>query len=144
MSRRAFLKTLALAGAGVLAGGPGAWSRAFAQQTAPRSATQRPVRILMGGYSPSTTAFSVALKRIGDRVRENYRAAFTYDDALVTTIAKRCKEVETGARNIDHILTGTLLPEVSCELLTRMAQGQTVQGIHVGVDDSGKFVYQIK
>ncbi len=69
MSRRRFLKTVALAGAGVMAGGLEAQTRAFAQQTAPTSATKRPIRILMGGYSPSTTAFSLGLKRIGDRLK---------------------------------------------------------------------------
>src|SRR5205823_9992518 len=52
------------------------------------------------------------LRRIGDRVRTNYKASFQYDEALVNTIAGRCKEVETGARNVDHILTGTLLPQI--------------------------------
>ena len=53
------------------------------------------------------------LKKIGDRLRENHRAAFTYDDSLLTTIAGRCKEVESGARNVDHILSGTMLPEMA-------------------------------
>src|SRR5262249_36589300 len=51
------------------------------------------------------------LRRIAGRVRENHRADFTYDDALVAAIAGRCKEVESGARNVDHIISGTLLPE---------------------------------
>jgi TRAP-type C4-dicarboxylate transport system substrate-binding protein len=67
MSRRRFLKIVALAGAGVMAQGLGA--RASAQPVAPRSATRRPIRIVMGGYSPSTTAFSLALRRIGDRLK---------------------------------------------------------------------------
>jgi type VI secretion system protein VasG len=83
------------------------------------------------------------LRRIGDRMRENHRAAFTYDESLVGTIAARCKEVESGARNVDHILTGTLLPEISREFLARMAEGQPVQRAHVSVDGSGKFVYDI-
>lgn len=83
------------------------------------------------------------LKRIGDRVREHHRASFTYDDTLVNTVAGRCKEVESGARNVDHILTGTLLPEMSSEFLTRMAEGKTIEKVNVTVDGSGKFVYQI-
>src|SRR5262245_42522267 len=72
MSRRRFLKTVALAGAGVMAQGLGARGRAFAQQAAPRSATKRPIRIVMGGYSPSSTSFSLALKRIGDRLTAKF------------------------------------------------------------------------
>lgn len=83
------------------------------------------------------------LKRIGDRIRLNHKASFTYDDGLVNTIAGRCKEVESGARNVDHILTGTLLPEISREFLARMAEGQPVARVHITVDGSGKFVYDI-
>jgi type VI secretion system protein VasG len=83
------------------------------------------------------------LKRIGDRMRENHKAAFSYDDALLATIAGRCKEVESGARNVDHIITGTLLPEISREFLSRMAEGRPVERAHVTVDGDGKFVYQI-
>jgi type VI secretion system protein VasG len=81
--------------------------------------------------------------KIGDRVRTNYRASFSYDDAVITTISGRCTEVETGARNVDHILTGTLLPEISREFLSRMAEGRPVEKVHVGVDGEGRFVYQI-
>ncbi len=83
------------------------------------------------------------LKRIGDRMRLNHRAQFTYDDALVTTIAGRCKEVESGARNVDHILTGTLLPEIASEFLSRMAEGKPVERAHVGVSADGKFQYTV-
>jgi type VI secretion system protein VasG len=83
------------------------------------------------------------LRRIGGRLRENHRAELAVDDAVTGTIAGRCKEVESGARNVDHILTGTLLPEVSREVLARMAEGRPVQRVHVGVDGEGKFVYQI-
>ncbi len=83
------------------------------------------------------------LRRIGDRVRDNYRAVFSYDDALVSTIAGRCKEVESGARNIDHIISGTLLPEISDEFLSRMAEGKPVERVHVAAGADGGFRYQI-
>jgi type VI secretion system protein VasG len=83
------------------------------------------------------------LRLVGDRVRENHRGQFTYDDAVVTTILGRCKEVESGARNVDHIISGTLLPELAAEVLARMAEGTPVQRIHVGVTPEGKFTYQV-
>ena len=82
--------------------------------------------------------------RIGDRVKTNYRAKFSYDEKLYETIAARCNDPETGARNVDHILTGTLLPEISRDFLTRLAEGKTVESVHVGVDGEGKFLYDIK
>jgi type VI secretion system protein VasG len=83
------------------------------------------------------------LRRISQRVRENHRAAFSYDDALVTTIAGRCKEVESGARNVDHIITGTLLPEIAREVLGRMAEGKALERVHIGVDAKGQFSYLV-
>jgi type VI secretion system protein VasG len=83
------------------------------------------------------------LGRIAARVRESHGAAFTYDDALVNAVVERCQEVETGARNIDHILTGTLLPEISREFLSRMAEGKPITGVHVSVDADSKFAFQI-
>jgi tripartite ATP-independent transporter DctP family solute receptor len=71
MSRRRFLKASALVGASAVTGGLGAGA-ANAQQKAPSSATGRPIRILMGGYGPSTTGFSLALKRIGDRLEAKF------------------------------------------------------------------------
>ena len=83
------------------------------------------------------------LGRIAGRVKGNYRATFEYDPALVETVASRCKEVETGARNVDHILTGTLLPELATEFLGRMADGRPLTRVRVAVGDGGRFEYAI-
>ena len=79
------------------------------------------------------------LGRIRTRLQENNRAQFSYDDALVTAIARRCTEVESGARNVDHILTRTLLPEISREFLARMAAGEAISTVHVSVHSQGDF-----
>jgi len=79
------------------------------------------------------------LGRIERRMDENHGARFTYSDDLVANIAARCKEVESGARNIDHILTRTLLPQMSQEFLSRMATGESIAKVHVSVDESGGF-----
>jgi len=83
------------------------------------------------------------LSRIGKRLEENHGARFTYDEAVVTEIANRCNEVESGARNVDHILTRSLLPEMSGEFLSRMVAGEGVGRVHVSVGDSGKFRYEV-
>jgi len=83
------------------------------------------------------------LKKIANRLRENHKAEFTFDEALVNTVASRCREVESGARNVDHILTGSMLPSISRELLQRMAERSPVHKVHVGVDDKAQFVYKI-
>ncbi len=83
------------------------------------------------------------LGRIERRMKENHKAVFSYSADLVDNIASRCKEVESGARNVDHILTRTLLPEMSQEFLTRMAAGEPISRVHVSIDDKGAFKYDI-
>jgi type VI secretion system protein VasG len=83
------------------------------------------------------------LGRIERRLAENHGAQFSYDDAVVEEIAARCKEVESGARNVDHILTRTLLPEMSGEFLSRMAAGQPVSRVRVSLAEGGAFSYEI-
>ena len=74
MLRRDFLRSSAIAGAGVLATGAGASPARASQQAAATVATSGPIRIFMGGYSPPTTGFSLALKMIGDRVTAKFTA----------------------------------------------------------------------
>ncbi len=83
------------------------------------------------------------LDRIVKRMRENKNITFEYSDELIETIASRCTEVDSGARNIDHILTNTLLPEMSKEILTRMAKGEQIKKVKVAVDEKG-FNYDIE
>ncbi|MFO0824600.1 MAG: AAA family ATPase, partial [Gemmataceae bacterium] len=84
------------------------------------------------------------LKKISDRLHNNYKATFTYDPAVVDAIAARCTEVESGARNVDHIITGTVLPAISNEILTRMADGKTVKSVKVAVNPDSSFAFTIE
>jgi type VI secretion system protein VasG len=63
------------------------------------------------------------LGKIQRRLQETHKLALTYDPKLVEEVAKRCTEVESGARNVDNILTNTLLPDISRKLLTAFAEG---------------------
>ena len=84
------------------------------------------------------------LERVGRRLAENHGATFSYDEAVVNEIASRCEEVESGARNIDHILTRTLLPEMSNEFLACMASEKSVSRVHVGTGADGQFSYVLR
>jgi type VI secretion system protein VasG len=83
------------------------------------------------------------LKQIGDRLRLNYKATFQYSPAVVDTVASRCKDVDSGARNADHIITGTVLPAISTEVLAKLAEGKPVKSVAVGVDDKSQLTYAI-
>lgn len=83
------------------------------------------------------------LGKVGQRLREHYNATFAFSEELVQAIADRCKEVDTGARNIDHILTRSLLPELSTQLLGRLAEGKGVSSVDVTVSPDQNFAFQI-
>jgi type VI secretion system protein VasG len=83
------------------------------------------------------------LGRIRERMRQSYRARFDYEPALIETIAARCTETSSGARNIEKILSQTLLPELSAEVLARLADGGSVKSVRVALDPSGAFCYNI-
>jgi type VI secretion system protein VasG len=84
------------------------------------------------------------LDRIKRRVFENHQAAFEYDDALVAAILARCTEVDSGARNVDTILNGTLLPEIADSVLARMAEGGAIGRVKVGATRAGKIKYAVE
>ena len=84
---------------------------------------------------------TLKLGKIQRRIRENHKIELTYDPAVVAEVAKRCTEVESGARNVDNILTNTMLPDVSRYLLGRMAERQKPAAIRVSVGENGAFVY---
>ncbi|MGG5820948.1 type VI secretion system ATPase TssH [Falsiroseomonas sp. HW251] len=84
------------------------------------------------------------LRKIGRRVKESYRAGFEWDPALVEAIAARCTEASSGARNVENILSRTLLPELSAEVLAHLAEGRQVGGIRVGLAPDGGFTYAVE
>ncbi len=74
------------------------------------------------------------LGRIEIRIAETHSVAFNYSDDVVSLIASRCLEHESGGRMIDAILTNTMLPEISSEFLRRTISSESMSSIFVGVD----------
>lgn len=84
------------------------------------------------------------LRSIGRRVLENYGTPLSFDDTVPDAIVSRCKEVESGARNIDNILSRSLLPELSGMLLARLSEGEKINRVQVSIDPlSGSFRYDL-
>jgi type VI secretion system protein VasG len=81
------------------------------------------------------------LDKIRRRLQETHRVELQYDDNLIDEVGRRCTEVESGARNVDNILTNTLLPEVSRLLLERIVEGEKPAAIRVGIGEDGSFQY---
>jgi type VI secretion system protein VasG len=102
-------------------------------------------RLVVIPYFPLSDAMlrsiiRLQLSRIQKRISENREITFSYDDAVVDLIASRCTELESGGRMVDAILTQTLLPEISRELLTRLMENSPTAKVDVGVAN-GDFVF---
>ena len=86
---------------------------------------------------------ALQLGRIRDRIAANYRATFTYDPALIDDIAARCRETESGARNVETMLTRGILPELSARFLDRMSSGEPITAVHLDTDPAAGIRYSI-
>ncbi len=73
------------------------------------------------------------LGRIQRRIQANHEVEFGYGEDVVKLIVSRCQELESGGRMIDAILTNTLLPAMSTEILNRMMREEPLTKIEVGV-----------
>ena len=106
-------------------------------------------RVVIVPYRPVADAqlrriVDLKLAQLADRIRANHGAAFSWDDYVAEAIAARCHEVESGARNIDHIITQSLLPELASQVLERMALQQPFDDVHLSVDVRTGFRFVLK
>jgi type VI secretion system protein VasG len=105
-------------------------------------------RVTLVPYFPLSDAIirqivDLQLGRIRRRVWDSYRAGFDYDPSVAETIAARCKESSSGARNIENILSRTLLPELSADVLARLADGSSISRVTVVTNADGSFGYTV-
>jgi type VI secretion system protein VasG len=73
------------------------------------------------------------LGKIQKRLKETHKITLDYDDTLLNEVAARCTEVESGARNVDNILSNTMLPDLSRQILGRLAEGTSANRVQVSV-----------
>ncbi len=105
-------------------------------------------RVTLVPYFPLPTAIIrqivvMQLEKIRTRVRDSHRATFEWTPELVDAIAARCTESSSGARNVENILTRTLLPELSAQVLARLADGQSICSVRASLDKDGLFFFTI-
>lgn len=79
------------------------------------------------------------MTRLRSTLFNNNKMTLDYTAAVVDQIVDRCTEVETGARNIDYILNGNVLPQLSQTILHSMAEGSTPNRVHLDVNEDGSF-----
>ena len=80
------------------------------------------------------------LKGVAARAKDSHGIELQVDDAVVDAIAARCREVESGARNADHIIRGSVLPLLSAEILKRLADQSPLDKLHLSLDAQGNMV----
>jgi type VI secretion system protein VasG len=79
------------------------------------------------------------LGKIADRVQKSYSFKASFSDELVEEVVRRCTASETGARNIDHVLRGSLMPAISSALLERLAEDTAFRELNVSLAPSGEW-----
>lgn len=82
------------------------------------------------------------LERLVARAYDSHKIKLSYSDTVVDQIAARCNETETGARNIDHILKGTILPTLAQDIVVRMGSGEMPSKLHLDLKADGSFVLE--
>jgi len=82
------------------------------------------------------------MARIQRLYHERYSAQLHATESVIEEIARRCTDPGSGARNIDNILTHTVLPELSQFILERLAAGEVIRDMAIDVGSDGNFAYR--
>ena len=106
-------------------------------------------RITLVPYYPLTDPViqkiaGLKLNKVRKRIESGYQAIVEISDDVPKEISARCKEVESGARNIDKIVNQSLLPELSSKILQRMADNMPVSKVSIGIDESKRFKIDVQ
>jgi len=81
------------------------------------------------------TIIAAKVENLARLLRERYRAKVDIDEPVVTLIRARANRSENGARMIESVIDGQLLPSLSLQLLERLANEDSVTSIKISVTD---------
>jgi type VI secretion system protein VasG len=105
-------------------------------------------RIVSIPYYPLSDAMIEAiaghkLRGIAKRLMKGHEADLVIGDGVMDQIKARCTELESGGRMIDAILTNTLLPELSRQVLNRKLEGTPLTKVTVtGTSDGFHYAFE--
>jgi type VI secretion system protein VasG len=85
------------------------------------------------------TIAQLKLGQLAARIEESHGFLPHFDEVLVDELARRCTAAETGARNLDHIIRGSLSPLMASELLAVMSDGDVPTGLEATLAPDGSF-----
>ncbi|MBU2710567.1 type VI secretion system ATPase TssH [Zooshikella harenae] len=80
------------------------------------------------------------LSKLNKRIIQQQKLALSYDPELLAQMAARCTEVEAGARNIDQLINGGLLPKISDCILRMDSDQHAYTKLHVSLNQDLAFV----
>jgi type VI secretion system protein VasG len=83
------------------------------------------------------------LRQLSSRLEATHRIATAFAPELVESLVGRCTEAETGARNVEHVIRGTLMPALSRSLLEKLSAGERPTKLAVGLDGAGEFTLEL-
>lgn len=89
------------------------------------------------------TIVGINMKRIERRVKEHYGASFSYNEAVIQRIVDQCQDPDTGARNVENVISRSILPELATQSLSRMARGDSIKAVHIGLTADQEFSYNL-
>ncbi len=87
------------------------------------------------GAEALKTIIELKLQAVADRARRVHGLDLKIDPQVVETIAARCSEVDSGARNVEHVLRKSVLPQLSRSILEAIANNEPLNERHLVVRD---------
>jgi len=87
---------------------------------------------------------ALALGRLGRRVADSFGATLSWDEAAVDAIAALCTETQSGARNVESVIQGTIAPDLAARILAARGDGTVCDRIELGVDTAGSIALTFK
>ena len=79
--------------------------------------------------------------KVGKRLEIAHKMSWSVDDSVYERIAEQCNHVDVGARQIDHVLDRTVLPQLSRCVLEQMAESEMPSAVTMGTNEAGDFTY---
>lgn len=77
------------------------------------------------------------LAKIVRQMKANHGAVLTFSDEVLDHIVAACQDPDSGGRMVDNIITNTILPGLSREVLARMAARAAFGEVTVGMGQDG-------
>jgi type VI secretion system protein VasG len=102
-------------------------------------------RIVNIPYFPLNTEVLTGITKlklgsIVKRMKTNHNATMTYADEVIAQIVDQSRDPDSGGRMVDNIITNSILPDLSREVLSKMVAGAEINTVAVTLKD-GAFEY---